>query len=207
MVIAVNSHHGLASCRLKVERLSSEKKEELVVLLRNWFDYANEQMQRAGELEDLQSHALFQSSVCVLLGSGNDVQDFDEDGVSYWFRCITTTGDVVGLMQFSIQEQTVENKQLEIHWLMTNPAHLRSPLNAQVMDRVSGVGSALVQVANQFATSNHVRMMKVRAYEAARGFYERCGFVNDPPNQLYRSTIFMVKSVADRVFDDLVADS
>lgn len=96
------------------------------------------------------------------------------------FLCKDGRDCIQGIMEIS--EKT---SKIYVNFLATHPNNLRSHLNEQEPNRVTGAGSLLLWKAKQIAVERGKKEVELQATSLSIGFYQKQGFMQPHPKSYW----------------------
>jgi GNAT superfamily N-acetyltransferase len=161
---------------LCVEKVPSEMHALLHKTASVWQRIAQEKTMQA--LREGEDPKLFRESSCVNAWIAQTLEgpvyQRPLPSCNEVYVCTDSQGAYQGICVVVFEEEATC-----IDWLTTHPHNLRSPVNSTEAQRVTGVGTALMQYVEKQAVQRGYNKIYLRPTQTAISFYERLAFQSE----------------------------
>lgn len=183
---------------LHVVSAAQEEIPEVLKVATLWGDYAQNKAKQAEQNSQEQIHFLAAGGIydCISLNLELNISrkkhKFSISENPEILLCKDSEERVQGIMEFFEKK-----REICISCLATHPNNLRLPLNEQEPNRVTGVGSLLLEEAKKIATERNKAEISLQPIPTSIQFYEKQGFTRP---ETYNYMVYKVPLPGKEIF-------
>lgn len=158
---------------LNVRELTPNEKNKLIKITDTWNTFAQSKASQSSPTQKVFEDS---SSLCkYIISALNDKTN------KYKFYVCTQAQkdtDVEAIAVISEKVSSVAKPHLYVEFLMTHPKNIRSPLNENEPNRVTGAATKIISYLAEVAKQRRIDEIHLFSLNSARGFYEKIGFID-----------------------------
>lgn len=181
---------------LRVEKVSLERYPAASRVLSAWERVAMEKWRNTMNVEEREQ---FQNCRQIARCVRGSLEDPDEEEEIYF--CLDRFGNI----QAAIVLEPLEEDELHIDFLVTNPINIRSEANKDETQKVRGAGSLLLREAERIAMKGNQSRVSLSPLPGAIEFYRKNGYSGDRWGSMMKNVKLISDTIAPQFFPILAA--